>query len=281
MRSVIVSKLIYILDRNAVIEVNRINNGEISGHEKDLRSIDMITATVSPLLSAIEGKVQSKRNPENMWESFREEAGIIKKFFKQARTDCDSFEKLKPFIPDVHEELNKKINIRKTFLEYFYHEFKDAASKKKARKEYKRLRNLMEECQQPYDRFALICVACLFNSEAARGVLKPQQKLELGDRIYNALADIEKIELMLLIEAKIKKIPSLSLSVIKFFSFDKNLIKLMRLLTPIDCKLNDDGISYQIDLSNIILSMTNIKDDDKLRSLIAEDFKPKNSSQIK
>ena len=181
----------------------------------------------------------------------------------------------------MHEELNKKINIRQTFLEYFYYEFKDAASKRNAKKEYDRFRNLMEECQQPYDRFALICVACLFNSEAARGVLKPQQKVKLGDRIYNALADIEKIELIPFIEAKIKRISYPPLPIVKFVSFDKNLMGLMRLLNPINCKLNDDGISYQIDLSNIILSMTNIKDDDELISLIVEDFEPKNPSQIK
>ena len=58
-------------------------------------------------------------------------------------------------------------------------------------------------------------------------------------------------------------------------------MELMRLLNPINCKLNDDGISCQIDLSNIILSMTNIKDNDELISLIVKDFEPKNSSQIK
>jgi len=274
MRSVAIRKHIFILDRNAVIEANRINNGEISGHEKDLRSIDMMTAIVSPLLSAMEGKVQGKRNPKSMRVSFDEEAEIINKFFKLARTDYDILKKIKRFIPDVHEELNKKINIRQTFLKYFYYEFKDAASKKNAKNEYDRFRNLMEECKQPYDRFALICVACLFNSEAARGVLKPQQKVKLGDRIYNALADIEKIELIPFIEAKIKRISYPPLPIVKFISFDKNLMELMRLLNPINCKLNDDGISCQIDLSNIISSMINIKDNDKLRSLIEENFMP-------
>ena len=95
MRSVAIRKHIFILDRNAVIEANRINNGEISGHEKDLRSIDMMTAIVSPLLSAMEGKVQGKRNPKSMRVSFDEEAEIINKFFKLARTDYDIFKKIK------------------------------------------------------------------------------------------------------------------------------------------------------------------------------------------
>lgn len=213
----------YALDRNAVIEMEKVNAGEWSPMGAKLREIDKRKNFASCLLSVLETSRSASRDSAAVTESITREEAVMRTFFRKARTDSG-------YLLDNQHVLSGR------FLEsltqnqaqdlQFIASAQQLLAKQTAgdvvRKEFKRVVEFVRDAgRMLQDPLSLVVLACPLGSERARGLLKPSTETD-DEAAFNALADVEKIKLVNYIEALMREHGERS--ELRLFSEDRGLM---------------------------------------------------------
>ena len=187
---------IYLLDRNAVIEIEKIVKGNGSPIYEKLKRLDKRKNTVSCLLSALETHKKSSRDAAAIADSIERESGVLSAFFRYARTDSSLLLSEKDgYAIGFAEEFAKNQQNDLEFIADAQRLLAKETGKDHVMSEFERVADFIRQRgRQLGDPLSMLLIACPLGSQGARKVLKPTENPD-PDLSFNVLADVEKIKL--------------------------------------------------------------------------------------
>lgn len=231
-----------LLDRNIVGLIKDANFGKLETDPvkirflRFLRALDRAPEHVSPLLSIIEGEKGRQDTPDEKLAVQQKESAALRTFFKHAVTDSGYL--------DHHSELTSKTfthyreggwEARSVFLERAAPLIAQKVKKDRRRRTEGALTAEAKAVGlSPDDPIVMLCIACLYGSDEARGVIKPH---ELST--YNALNDLHTLSRIHLMRGIAKR---LGYPVrFRFITRDANLHKVLNWIRVADSKVSARG----------------------------------------
>jgi hypothetical protein len=233
---------LYLLDRNAVSVIKTSNAGKAQKDARKesllrkLKGIDTPSNWVSPLLSVLEGRKGKPDSVNEKRECLCEESDEIRRFFKSALTDSDFLESSEIDLAGSFADVRG--NVWKARADFLQLSLPLVAVEKKLF-----LRSAIETQIIDLartngllrgDPTLLIVLACLYESQDARRLLKPTK-----ENIFNVLSDIYVIRHIGFLKSQFKR-SGLSIR-IAFVSDDKGLSKVLSLVTIAKSEVSADN----------------------------------------
>lgn len=213
----------YVLDRNAVIEIERMNAGHWSSMGAKVRKIDKRKNFASPLLSVLETGRSASRDAASVIESITREEAVMRRFFRRARVDSEYLVSEQHVLSgEFLDSLTQNQARDLQFIASAQRLLSKQTAGNMVRKEFNRVVEFVRDAgRELQDPLSLVVLACPLGSERARGLLKPS--VEADDKAaFNALADVEKIKLVNYIELLMSEHGQAS--ELRLFSEDKGLV---------------------------------------------------------
>lgn len=240
---------VYFLDRNVLATIRLYNEKRpVQSHDKrvmlnKLRKLDRPNNVFSLIVSINEGQSARIETANEFQSSFERDADSLGNFFRYARTDVDIMKKL--LSPNNQESIEtlyeERIADYLSFIEmasqYLYQPLSKARKIEVRDMLIKEARTRNIDTQHP---ILICCLAVLFGSATARGILKPTQDARNS---YNALSDIMVISRICRVVAAGKGSRGSAGPNLRFITLDKKLSEFLRHMTiiEVDSALDETG----------------------------------------
>jgi hypothetical protein len=194
----------YLLDRNDVSLIKDSVAGDKSfdiGKQeflKYLRGIDNPEDYVSPILSIMEGEHGREDTPIEKENCLSKEVNAVRAFFGFAKTDSIFLSEASQIFCAVFTQYREGGWIsREFYLENAVSFIKNIVSKADRKSIEEKLLSLSEKAKlSPFDPVVVLCLACLYGSNPARRLIKPNKL-----NSYNTLSDLHTISRVAMIRA--------------------------------------------------------------------------------
>ncbi|WP_321935389.1 hypothetical protein [Paraburkholderia sp. J8-2] len=193
---VVPTDALFLLDRNVVALIKDVVAGRVQTDPKKqayleaLRALDLPTHSMSPLPSIIEGEKGLEDSAPEKAATLQKEALAVRQFFTRASTDADQLLSSKDTVASLFTGLREsQWDERAAFV-------LTAAPLLTQKVAANRRRSVEDELVRlahlnglgANDAIVMLCLACLYGSDAARGVLKPAKP-----NVHNVLSDLHAL----------------------------------------------------------------------------------------
>lgn len=218
---------LYLLDRNVVSIIKDAISGVQPSDPKKMRmlnkltEIDTSTSAISCILSLIEGQKGRDESYDEKVACLQKETAAIKSFFRFAATDSNTLQSRKTdFASTFTEYREEDWGVHDAFLLEACPLLRDKAPEAK-RDSIKKAIIQSARTKGIYVGHitVVMCLSCLYGSDAARGILKPHK---VTDSAFNVLNDVFSLSRISLIKAIAQAQGMVGLG-IEFLTLDESL----------------------------------------------------------
>ncbi|MBU1364906.1 MAG: hypothetical protein KKE51_13905 [Gammaproteobacteria bacterium] len=229
---------IAILDRNAVIFLRDWGPGTFGGNMSRfirLRRLDRHFTMVTPMFSIWEGKTGVVESTEEKILTVAEEAKVMRRFFRRARTDGLFFETEKQMFAEAfagHSE--EKFPAYLQIVSYIQQTLYQRPAPRDRKDIQETIIAMAKESEIGLGHpIVVIALAQLHGSLVTQGVFKAKQKIKNPENAaYNAAMDILVLSRLAQIQSVINDKSMAAHTRLSYVTFDPSLEKLLVLLRP-------------------------------------------------
>lgn len=239
---IIQTQAIWLLDRNAVAILKDAVAGKPQTDAKKaealerLRALDVPQNSITPLLSIIEGERGREDTVEEKVGCLEKETDVVGDFFKQAGNDAVYLDGQKLSVAALFAGVRESLWEERA--EFLLQAAPLVVQKVPVAKRFgveNQLIALARGCElSPNDGVVMLFLACLYGSDAARKVLKPNRP-----HTYNVLSDLHVIPRIGMIEAVARMQPS-PLEV-HFWTLDDGLATVKSHICIAESRISEEG----------------------------------------
>jgi hypothetical protein len=242
---------LYLLDRNVVSIIKDAVRGEQPSDPKKmlmlekLWQIDTDKAAVSCILSLIEGQKGRDESHAEKIACLQKETKAIKSFFRFAATDSDTLQSTEAAFASTFSEYREA---DWAAYEAFLLEAAPLLCQKASEAKRNGIKGTILQSARTRGLYVghitvVMCLSCLYGSDAARGILKPHK---IADSCFNVLNDAFSLSRVALIKAIARAQGAVGLSV-DFLTLDESLSIFLSGVHVRKASLTSSGISQSIE----------------------------------
>lgn len=246
-----------LIDRNVIATIRqKLNNQKILPfRDRELRKLDRKNNFISPLLSIREGQSGIKENKLQTKKTTNEEAVLLSRFFKRAKTDSKFLLENQDMLADAFgNNTELKWNSYISFLSEMNDILFQHISKKEKIKYQKIIINKALEYNIDLGHpIVMCCFSVLYGCDNSRGILKFKLNLTESEKkknLYNALNDLMIISRLSMIKALAKE--ANKKEKIEYFTFDNKLKKFINSIKFVDKGITENDTEIQATYSHRI-----------------------------
>lgn len=263
----------FLLDRNVVDLIKESNDGKFQTDKKKidflnyLHSIDYAGASISPILSVIEGEHGQEDTADEKSSCQKKESDALRKFFNFAMVDSDFLDATSLIFGKIFTEFREAGWARREqFSEMAAPIIVEQVKREERKKVEFQILDLARSCGlKSSEPIVVLMLACLYESRDARKLIKPK-----NFRAYNVLSDLHVLSRFNLIVAIGKKF-SQSLQ-FEFVSRDEGLKGVLNHIKVVCQNINGEELNLSLKyLHGLFPALSDQEHKDLLNRLVKAD----------
>ncbi|UIF89263.1 hypothetical protein [Cupriavidus sp. UYPR2.512] len=236
------TETVLLLDRNAIAIIKDAVAGKPQPDEKKQKALDALRAldvpenSISPLFSIIEGEKGREDGAAEKAVCLEKETDVVAQFFRHANTDAAHLRGLQKLVTDLFTGMKESLwDQRAEYLTRAAPLVLQKVAEKKRLHVEGQLIQLARSCGvAPNDGIVMLFLACLYGSDAARGVIKPK-----APDPYNVLTDLHVIPRIGMVRAVVRMLPRPVR--VRFWTLDEGLFAFLSNVDIVDPHFTADG----------------------------------------
>ena len=236
------TETLLLLDRNAIEVIKVAVAGKPQPNEKKQKALDALRAldvpenSISPLFSIIEGEKGREDGAKEKTVCLEKETDVVAQFFRHASTDAAHLRTIQRMVTELFVGMKESLWDQRA--EYLTRAAPLVLQKVKEEKRLDvegELVHLARACGvAPNDGIVMLFLACLYGSDAARGVIKPK-----APNPYNVLNDLHVVPRIGMVRAAVRMLPRPVR--VRFWTLDEGLFVFLSHVEIVDPKFTADG----------------------------------------